>query len=531
MQDLIIELKKLSRNIRPVAIVFIFILTSLLVIYWIYSHAIINIEAKGAQTGSFSFTLINRQTGAETKINSNSSNVKKIVSKGDYEIFISQNYSSHYSTANTGSFLSTTHVEASLAPEKSRSFVGNNPGSCMFYAQDLLMSYDCESESAASLKVHLPADASTPTTAQPLLESTAAASIGGILQIKDRVILLVNGLSADSGYPSLPIIYEVSADHKLVSPTVPRGTNIENSDPTKSYKILAYRNGFVLYDTDLEEINYYQDLGRNPEKIQITQPQDNTLQPFELSAKGNGLVAIYSYSRGNDNASSGQKRATNSDETVVNKGKTVFQIYEDGKTKSFTFKGGYTRARLCGQKYLCIISGPVLTVYDISGEKQKELFKINDVADVIYNKDKLLVQRERDVLALDIQSQKGELQYSYGEYIPCGIAGVGGTGFLTCVFGPNNDKSALYIDTSKDNDNNIDKKVLGLLTQPFISSISAYKSYIYIVPELGEPVFDPSVRGFAPDPTTKKRVSEQIMNSVKDEGIDQSIYNIINASL
>lgn len=511
-------------KIRRMIILSTILVAVLALFFFVYSHGFISVNVSGVKEGPVTYEFINQKTGDATVVEAKSGSLKKMVARGDYEVVARQGETSYYALTRTGLFLSTTTVEGQLQPEKARSFVGNNPGSCMNYARQLLLSYNCDA-GAGSLKIHMPATSATPTTAQPVPGAPGDVPIGGTIEVNGKTMILMNQISGQEGSKGSSVLYELAQDLTLANPVALAGIAV---DEEKSYTIQPYKNGFILYDDKMESILYYDSLAAQPEEIKIEAPEDEELEAFEVTTQGDRLAVIYSQTSGNESPDEDQERAVNSEETVTTKGKTIFQVYQAGKVKSFTFKGGYTSARLCGEKYICLINGPVLTVHDISGGKQKQLFRVNDAADTLDDGGTLVVFREKDVVGLDMESRTGQIQYSFGSYIPCETTGVEEGGYIVCVTDPKNTRSSLYVDTRQPNTGSIDKKVLSLLEAPFISAVSAYKSYVYIVPELGSSIYSPETNTYGPDPEVKQKASADINKIVGDLGIDRSTYNIIN---
>ncbi|MGI9027569.1 MAG: hypothetical protein ACR2FM_01840 [Candidatus Saccharimonadales bacterium] len=509
-----------AKYIRAIMIVAGLLLLSTLFLLWMHNNAFVKITVSNTTNQPYDYKIVDQKTGKTIHSESKSGSVKKRVSKGSYEVLVFQNGTSYYKVINTGSFLSTTAIKAELQPENNRSFVGNFPDTCPYYAQDLLYSYDCEGNSDA-LKIHLPATNKAPTAASVVDDALRGLTITGIYPAGGKNLVLLSGRNPVGSSDGRALISELRPDFSLIDSVVPTG--IEDK---QYYKIVAYKEGFVLYNNEFTDVLYYPSLGAKPEKISFEKPNDDKLQPFELIAKNDTLAAIYSYPY--DERNFGENQTSNDDRVEVTKGKTVYQVIKNGERKDFTFVGGYTRAILCGQNNLCILNGARLTVYDIAGKKQKELFTVQEVREILTDNDKLVIVREKEVLSMDIASRTGVVGYSYGDYISCGGHGVPSGGYLLCIGGPKETKSTLYIDTKKANTDSIDKKVLSIADQPYIDTVSVYKSFIYIVPNLGEPIYDPAAKGYLPDPGVRQKTALDINKLIDGLNIDRKQYTIIN---
>ncbi len=72
------------------------------------------------------------------------------------------------------------------------------------------------------------------------------------------------------------------------------------------------------------------------------------------------------------------------------------------------------------------------------------------------------------------------------------------------------------------------KKVVSILGQPYVDTVSAYKSFIYVVPDLGSLVYNPAANGYTYDQAIKQKTSADINSLVGRLGIDRSRYTVIN---
>lgn len=509
-----------ARNVRRIAVVSTLLLLSIIALVWMYNNSFINIAVSSTSNGAYSYKITDQKTGEVVASGNKSGALKKRVPKGDYEVLINQNETSYYKLVDTGPFLQTIKINARLQTEKSRSFVGNFPNSCSYYDQKLLFSYDCEGN-ADALKIHQAATAATPTIGKVVDELLTGLTIDGIAQAGEKNLVLMGGRLPGEAALTEARIAELSEDFSLKNSIVPVGIA-----DIRQYKIISYKQGFVLYNIDLTDILYYQSLDAEPERITFEPPDDEKLKPFDLVAKKDKLAAIYSYEYDEENF--GKNQTSNDDQVEVTKGNTVFQILEDGKLKNFTIKGGYTRALLCGQKNLCVLNGAALTAYDVSGKNPKELFTIQEVRDILNDNNTLVVLREKEILHINLESLEGQIGYSFGNYTNCGGQSVPNGGYILCVSDPRDNKSALYIDTTQQNKDSIDKKILLIYNQSYVDNVSAYKSFIYIVPELGKPVFDVVTKGYTYDSGVRQKAAADIDKHIDSLGIDRSQYTIIN---
>src|SRR5690606_38943280 len=84
--------------------------------------------------------------------------VRVLVERGDYEIVATQGTKGSLAIVSAGGFLGTNKSLALLQSEKARSFIGDNPGSCMHLVRNILASTPCRGY-VEELGFHVPANA------------------------------------------------------------------------------------------------------------------------------------------------------------------------------------------------------------------------------------------------------------------------------------------------------------------------------------------------------------------------------------
>lgn len=501
-----------QKNIKGLIVFISIIAAIILAVLWVYNHAFIQVSVPGVGDEKLSYKLINQKTGNVTNIESSSGSIKKLVQKGRYEVLVSGQEKSHYLLANTGSFLSTSKVEAKLEPEKARTFIGNNPDPCMYFDQNILFSYSCGG-TYGDLKIHSPASASTPTFTETANNALIDLPLGGLAKISGQDTVLLGGQADAEPELRTSRLIDLKADF---NPTI--SNKLSDLGTEKFFEAIEYQNGLLAYASGFDQIFHYENPSSTPKKIEIPKPEDNNLSAVSLDALGSRIVVVYS----------DKVETADAHEQSSNKGKTSVQLYESGKTKSFEFKSHYNQARLCGDKHLCQLVDKQVVVFDISGDKAIEQFRINGAETIDSDQNTLLVVKEEGVLAIDVTKRTGSFHYTLGGYKVCGSKSVNTGGYALCVISPKNTKSALYINSKQNNSDSIDKKILPLLSQSYISDVSIYKSFIYISPELGEPEYNAAINGYVSNPAVRQRVGNDIEKLINESGIDRSHYTVIN---
>ena len=503
-----------SRHLKQLAAITAVLLIFIVVFLWFFNHSFIKVTVETPVNGEVSYALVNQKTKKSIEATTKSSTIKKLVKKGTYEILIKNSETSSLSVESTKPFLKTTSVNSQLQQEKSRAFVGDNPSPCMDYDQFILVSYACSGD-YRDASAHLPATAGTPTITQNDADDFENLSFGGLIKINDKKMAFTEGHYDVESTEQENRLFEIG---DKLEPS--NGQKLPGLSSEKVHRINKYRDGFLVFSNDYSDIKYFSSPAELAENIEITAPEDSELGGQQLSIEAARIALAYS----------SPDRDLEAEENEKSKGgeTTSVQVYENGKTKSFLFKGSFYLAQLCGGKYLCMVQDRELGVYDISGERAKEIIRVGNVYNLKSAGDNLLIVRYDGVFEFDVEKRYGYMQYSFGEYTPCGVELAQDKGYVLCMINPKKDKVALYVDPENNNTDSIDKKVLKLLSLPYISTVSAYKSFIYISPELGELEYDSNARGYIPNPEIKQKANEDINNIISEIGIDRSAYKIIN---
>ena len=499
-------------------IIGLLVVMSAAVFIWFYSHAYIEIEVSNPQSNSsFSYQLMSQSGQKTTTLRSPDTTTKKLVSRGSYEVLVKGGEASYYTVAKTGGFLSTTSLTAKLKAESERTFVGNNPDPCMYYDGSLLFSFGCGGP-FSSLKIHQAANSSTPTSTKSP-DVPLPYPVEAILHINrtNQLLLKGSGEYEVNGSKQQQFLYSINENFALLG-----NTSLKDITDDGSYSAQKFLKGFVVYKSDFNKVLYYSELGSKSAKISITKPDDSSLAPLGMSALNDRLAFSYSTETQSDDIQKNQAPSLN--------GRGVIEVYshETHQTTTYKLDQAISNAKLCGEASLCVLSGQKLDVYDISSDHQEKLFEINNVLATESDGNKLLVVNSEGVLGIDIPSQSGSLEYSFGGYKYCGLQSVSDEGYVLCLINNKHDKVALYIDSKTPNASSIDKKILKLLQNPNIATISAYKNYIYISPNLGQLAYDSSIGGYDYSPAIKSSASKNINKLVRDIGIDTSSFTIIN---
>lgn len=507
----------LPNNIRKVLIIIVPFVIALVAFLWFFNHSYIEITVTNPPPkGDFAYTITNQLSGRTFFENSGETSLKQRVSKGNYVITVTINGTSYFTVAKTGGFLSSTEVSASLKPEKLRTFIGNNPGPCMSYDGDLLFSYGCGS-SFAELQVHQPATSDLPSLTQNPADNLAFI-VEGVLKVggSDMVLLQNNAETTVDSDEARQYLYTIDNNLDVIS-----GAPLKGVASSGSYGIKTFKDGYLLYSSDLSDVLYYKDFVSEPERISITDTSTSDLSPLGMSVKGSLVAKVFS--------SSSSISHTESAGTSPNKGRTIVMIY-DYKTRgtnTVSLPGAANYVELCGSYSLCVINNHIFEIYKIEGGKVHKSFVLPGVSDIAVNGNTTLAVSKTGVIEINPDTQEGFYQYTFGSYKFCGIQPQLVGGYVLCLINNKGGKYALYINPKQINADSVDKKVYQILQNPDVSGVSPYKNYIYITPDLGQSVYDPSSGGYTYDQSIVESANKNINQLLNRIGLDVSKYKVV----
>lgn len=486
------------------------VLFMLLLLNWLYNTSYIEIRVTNAGSQTVSYELLNQASNKRVSFESKGGPVKKRVSRGNYEVFAKLDGSSYFHVTKTKAFLRPTTIEASLTKERDRQFVGNNPEGCSFYDQTVAFSYACNG-TLGELMIHTPATEQMPTATENVSSDMANLDIGGIIALDGKRYVYAQGSTDLESDIQEPIVFELSNTGELIN-----RADLEDANAEQQHKISRYRDGFLVYGADASGLKYYRKPGAKPEKITVARPDKKNIEPFSISTSGDTIAVAYQDTKL-------AERADAHDENQI--GKTYVQIYRQGETKTVDIPKAISSFVVCGDKYLCAVANNRLDIYDISGKGAKELYQITNVKSVIQNGKLIAIERESEILNLDVNTRSGSIGLSFDKTTPCGLSAAT-NGYTVCAIDSKNDKVLLYTDNNKENTSNIDKKVASLLEEPYVDSVSAYKNFVFVRPNVGSLVYNPATKGYGYDEALKAEVAQKLNNFVTSTGFNG--YQIIN---
>lgn len=495
-----------TRLMIRIALIVVGLSIMVLVLNWLYGHAYIAVSATNASSSNVTFSLTNQKSKKTITVTGAGTTTKKLVPRGDYEVVVQQDSTSYLTVIHSGSFLTTTSIQAQLSPEHARKFIGDNPGNCMFYSGQILLSSNC-GNSFSDVDVHTPATSDQPTFIQKT-DSNIDGTVEGFITLNGAAFVLIQ--SNDSGAHTL---YKLQNDLTLTEPHL-----LSNLDNNTSYSIQAYKDGFVVYTATSEDFLYYTSVTATPSTISMDKSVAKDFEPYAQKIENNSLLVAYTNVPDSPDAS----KVTHPKTTVV--------VATNGNLSTYVFNKQYGDMSLCAQTSLCLLANGQLDVYDISNAQSVFQYSLSNVQSMAVTTHGFVVVKDQGVFEFNPTNRSGFLSYSFGDYSYCGLQLDGdANGYSLCLTNNKGKKVALHIDPNSTANDTIDKQIAALLKLPSINNVSIYDKYIFISPNVGDPVYVDSLQGFDYDPVVKKQAYDAIDQYIQVLGIDTSTYHIIHA--
>lgn len=501
------------QKIKRYVVTAVLLIGSVSLLIWLYSHSFISVSTEGA-SGKVTYQLT-RDNSKPTEFSSSSSTVKRLVKRGNYRVITKSGTSSHVAVVKVSGFLGTKNIEAKLTAERSRTFVGKNPQTCMVYDR-LLFSYQC-GNSVTSLISHVPATDSQPTYINKTIGASASWQIRGTVSGPGENVYVLVLSAAESEDGSQYYLYEINPAMKVVNRTVLSDLNATD----QTYKMQRYKNGFIAYNDPFNKAYYYTSPGSPAKAIEMNiQPPESKEQPYAVNFNGDLIVVAYPTTAEKKD----KKNKTNASEAPVGDATNVF-VGKDGDFKILNFKGNYSNISACGTQKMCLFGNGDISVYDISGKNPKFLYEFTGVTDMQSLDKNILFNSGGNLIDFDVDKATGYISYSLGDYKYCGFAATG-NGYLLCVVSNKGEKNALLINRDAELKDEVDKKLNTLTQLIYITGTSVYGNYVYISPNLGKLIYNPTTKVFGYDQTTKEAAKKAIDEAVDKLGIDRQRYKI-----
>ncbi len=467
---------------------------------WLYNHSYIEI-VNNTSTDT-EYTLVDAEKGTITSFSSPDTSIKKIVKKGHYEVTAKSSDGTFYQNFKTSGFLSTSVISVSLQSEKSRTFSGDNPSTCMSEVDGFVVSYDCQN-SIESMKIHLPATDSLPTyTRKPPLNLRIGEVEGVVSTNEGKTVALVYDPNSED-IINKHSFYEISViNGEFRFNFINKATYLS---PDTRYTFSFTGNRYLIHNTTYQEVF----TGQSIDTIaNFSDPLEYPADTYISDLLIGDLGYVFGYKIKNDDA----KNSVQSE-----------LIYSSTRgIQKRTLNGNIQKIDFCQIDKICVLHEQRLVVFDSALE---ETGVYRDVLGFIENKDDLVVVKEDGALRVNSTEGTGSYDILFGQFGFGGIYPINQNEYL--VTAQTSERAyALRINSSILESDFLDQKIVSLTDSSYVNTVSVYGQYIYISPELGEPVYDSDLNQFDYSSSLKSQAIDEIYSLIEQVGINQEKYFI-----
>lgn len=495
------------------------LLLLVLAITYISGHGFLSIDVAGSGGKTLTISILNEKTKKTMVLKNTSGKILKFTTSGPYQIVVEDDKGTFFSTTETAGFLRTTRVSGTITAEKSREYIGNSPRTCTYYTGNILYSYYCNDSYANTIE-HVPASPPLATYVKKVNSSNISGTIEGTANAGNVAYLLVKALASEGATQPVHTVYTVSGD------TVPVNTkSLADLDGAKTYNLVSFAQGFLVSSQSSDDFWYYDSGFTNPTHLTPPKLSDDSMKRVISGASQDTFVL----------ARSNKADFQNHDNNTIKIGnvKTQVDIYKNGSFKSLVFNqeldNFFTNVQPCGDNLVCFVSNQSLYVYDVGGKSAKLRSVVSGVNTIFSGAGQTLLVQDKGILDFDAGQGTGYYSYIFGPYHFCGLTPNTASSYTICVADSGDSSSSLLINQFVDNKDSIDKKISDLRKVPEIKSISPYANYIFIAPNLGQPVYDKAIAGFDYSADAKAAANAKINAAIKQANIDQSVYTVVNS--
>lgn len=376
-------------------ILIVIILFVLGLIIWLTSRfSYIEVNVANSNSGNFEYQVY-RDGDLQFSQNSPEKSIKKLVPRGNYEVKVSQSTKTGLAFIKSGGFFGTNNKEVTLASEKKREYIGNKTLACMYLPYSQLVSYPCNGDISDAF-LHVAANQSTPPYTRQVNSPYTGKIEGFIYQNNNQYVVIKAPEISNDQAPHAAYLINNEGE---VGKAIPLNNLKEGQD----YIIKPFKTGFLAIDTSLTSAVYYTDLNSKPEVIAFNlDQQDKINSPYILDTLDNKLAVGITEEISLAVNAEGEDPGTNSSSGQDANSKII--IIKDNKKTEFEFKETFDDIKLCGNEKLCTLLDGILSVFDISGKKQKLLFSVDEVSYLAVVDNILIATKEKEVIRINVDS-------------------------------------------------------------------------------------------------------------------------------
>lgn len=494
-----------------------------------YGFAEIELDLSTAGNEKYSFVLLEQSTKQQTKVETSSLSVKKLVKKGDYEVWVNGQKESYFSVKKVGGFLRTTKTIAKLEKKNSNKFVGYGPESCADYNEVVAVSWACQGD-AGTFAVHKPPVGSQATfkdinpytlSGKPkVIENEAdqyldteeteetppdelSGEIEGIFKSGGKNVVLLREVSHYS--PPQHVIYNLDDQYRPK-----KKQKINGLDGNKLYTVSEIDGGFVVSNIADQIILRYSSLDSDPVQISISDYLEDGLELRGVKTyKDKVIVSLTDYVI--DVETEALKGVKNKYLVVGPESQYTIEL-NDLPVYQFD---------MCGDRYLCVVDDGDLLVYKINDKNEpKYSYKILDVKGVEAVGESIIVAKDNGSIALDVDGKNGYYNYISDKLTSCGILDKNKDGYIVCVNDQDRRRALLDINLDDNEGAHMNDVVKYVEDLGYVKIVSSYGDSVIVSLDLGEVVRDEDTGEFGYDKSRVKSLSDQLdqaMNYAPDK--------------
>ncbi len=467
--------------------------------------------------GASYIALEDLSTGEVDYINNiEGQSVTKRVSKGGYRVSVISNEGTSVSFIKTAGFFNTTQITADIQKEGSREFIGEEPNECSLMLNNILVSYGCNGP-ISTIKAHLASSTTVSSYVKKYAAPDDLASIEGIVKINDTSAIAMVKRSVKQGItPPSQIFYELTVENN--SPKLSFVSEATYLTPQTEYKFYQQGTEFILLSTDSSELYTGSDLAsiKPSESKGLAGIQGLKLVDYDAKDSASLLHA----ERAKPNLSERDKK-TEKTMVVITRGNEDSQVVP--------FEGeSFKKVSFCLSNSICMLDYE--NVLHIMDDSLAPRTKISNISQFISDGETLYLQDSIGLLRMNSDLTAGSYVYVQDKYDITSVLKIDSSKFLVNIKGTGS-SSALLIDSEVPAEVLIDKLVFDLRRAPNIKTIVPYRSIIFIVPDLGELVYNTETNLLDYDPVVVDSVRSSLTQSVIDSGIDTQLYQVVLSGL
>ncbi len=495
------------------------------ILFFIVSKvSIIEIETEGG-SGDYQYQVVDQSSGKAKSHKSTKASKTVFISRGSYEITVRSGDGNYFATATAKGFFRKTKLAGKLETEKSRKFIGENPAPCVAYLSNILYSNEC-SGAFFSTYEHVPATKDMPQYKRLISPGTTEAveygghydspkTIVSIFTTKEGTMAIVKPYIANDSATGLTL-YRLGTGMKVVEET-----SLGALNPNETYQASAYREGFLISSKGSSDAFYYASSKSQPEKISFDAPEKKEVSRLTVHSDKENILAV---------RETADELNGHEDEENKHPSYTELQLINGDFSRKYNFNTTYKAVKLCPHTTICILDNDKLVIYDATGKKLKLQTTISGVSDIeTLNDSSVLVIRKSEIIAFDPQKNLGTIDLSLGEQSFNRLSILSDQSYMLHVLDTGAKQNALLIDRAQVSDG-IDQKIIQLRKSTYLKSASIYGKFVWVVPNIGEPEYNPKTGLYEDSPERTATANAEILKAATTAGINTSEYHIISTN-